>query len=192
MMKTLILASTSPYRKRLLERLGLPFSCLAPGIDEQAKAGETPASLAERLADEKARAVAKLHPEATVIGSDQVASLQGQLLGKPGNHERARAQLKACSGNTVVFHTAIAMLAPNLALHHVEPFSVSFRQLSDTAIEHYLLRDRPYDCAGSFKWESLGIALFERLSGDDPTSLEGLPLIALTKMLERAGHPVLA
>lgn len=194
---TLILASTSPYRKALLERLQMPFTCEAPGVAETPLAGEAPAERAARLAREKARAVAARYPGAAVVGSDQVAALDGDILDKPGGHERATAQLRACSGRTVAFHTAVTLIAPGLEHNrfertHVEPFEVVFRPLADTEIEYYLRRDRPYDCAGSFKWESLGIALFERLAGDDPTGLEGLPLIALTRLLAAAGYPVLA
>ncbi|GAB3276157.1 Maf family protein [Parahaliea aestuarii] len=188
----LILASTSVYRQRLLERLQLPFTCIAPETDETHLPGEAPPPLAARLARAKAAAVAARHPEALVIGSDQVASLDGSLLGKPGSHRQAVAQLEACSGKTLHFYTAVSLLGPGIDKTHTEPFTVDFRPLGNEEIEIYLRRDTPYDCAGSFKWESLGIALFERLHGNDPTSLEGLPLIALTRLLAESGHPVLA
>ncbi len=188
---TLILASTSPYRKQLLERLQLDFRCMAPGVDESARAGEAAPQRALRLALAKARAVAALHPGATVIGSDQVAALGDVILDKPGDHARASAQLGASSGQRVCFYTGLAVIRGDREWTHIEPFEVQFRSLSGEEIDTYLRRDTPYDCAGSFKWESLGIALFERLHGDDPTSLEGLPLIALTCLLGEAGHPVL-
>lgn len=189
----LILASTSPYRRALLERLQLPFDCVAPDVDETPLPGETAAQLALRLAAAKARAVSRLHPGALVIGSDQVASLGERILGKPGGPERAREQLRASSGNTVVFHTGIALTcsAADFSARRLVPFRVAFRTLTDAQIDHYLTREAPWDCAGSFKWERLGIALFERLTGEDPTSLEGLPLIALCDLLSEAGHPVL-
>ncbi|WP_116364167.1 Maf family protein [Parahaliea mediterranea] len=188
----LILASTSRYRQRLLERLQLPFTCVAPHTDEGHLPGEAPAPLAARLAHAKAAAVASLHPDALVIGSDQVASLDGALLGKPGSHRQATAQLEACSGKTLHFYTAVSLLGPGIDKTHTEPFTVDFRPLTRQEIESYLKKDTPYDCAGNFKWESLGIALFERLHGNDPTSLEGLPLIALCRLLAESGHPVLA
>lgn len=187
----LILASTSPYRQRLLERLQIPFHCRAPETDETPLPGEAPAPLAARLAHAKAAAVAARHPGALVIGSDQVASLEGALLGKPGSHGPAVAQLEACSGRTLHFYTAVCLRGPGIDLTHTEPFTVDFRTLDRAEIESYLQRDTPYDCAGSFKWESLGIALFERLTGNDPTALEGLPLIALCRLLKECGYPVL-
>ncbi|TXS89064.1 septum formation inhibitor Maf [Parahaliea maris] len=188
----LILASTSPYRQRLLERLQIPFRCESPNTDETPLPGEAPAPLAARLAQAKAAAVAARHPEALVIGSDQVASLEGALLGKPGSHLQAVAQLEACSGKTLHFYTAVCLLGPGIDKTHTEPFTVDFRALEREEIENYLRKDTPYDCAGSFKWESLGVALFERLTGNDPTSLEGLPLIALCRLLAESGHPVLS
>lgn len=189
----LILASTSPYRRALLERLQIPFQCVAPEVDESPQPGETAAQLAQRLASAKAEAVSRRFPDALVIGSDQVACLDGRLLGKPGGHERAREQLRASSGRTVDFFTGVALLRQEPAFRAAQtvPFQVHFRTLSDAEIEHYLARETPWDCAGSFKCEGLGIALFERLAGDDPTSLEGLPLIALCHLLKRIGHPVL-
>ncbi len=188
-----ILASSSPYRRRLLARLQLPFQCESPGVEELPLEGEGAAERARRLALEKAEAVAARHPTALVIGSDQVASIDGLIIGKPGGFDAAREQLRASSGRTVSFHTAVALICPERAIResHVDLFRVHFRQLDEATITRYLEREEPYDCAGSFKWESLGIALFRRMEGDDPTSLEGLPLIALTTLLERAGHPVL-
>jgi len=190
----LILASTSPYRRRLLQRLQLPFRCLSPDTDESPRPDEAPAALAARLAAAKARSVAARNPASLVIGSDQVAALDGHLLGKPGNRARARDQLLASAGQPVQFFTGLALCCENSGFEEVvvEPFTVQFRSLDGAAIDNYLAREQPFDCAGSFKWEGLGIALFERMSGDDPTSLEGLPLIALTSLLQRAGYPVLA
>jgi septum formation protein len=189
----LILASTSPYRRRLLERLGLPFTCTPPDVHESPLPKETPQAMAGRLAQAKANAVAELHPGALVIGSDQVAELEARALGKPGGFEAASAQLRACSGREVHFHTAVALrcVERDLSLLHVERFNVRFRELGQEEIETYLRREEPYDCAGSFKVEGLGIALFEALDGADPTGLEGLPLIALCRMLREAGlNPV--
>ena len=190
---SIILASSSPYRRRLLERLQLPFRCESPGIDEAGLPGETAADKARRLALEKAAAVASRYPGALVIGSDQVATDEGRIIGKPGNFHAAREQLRASSGRSLCFYTGLALVCRERGLEDVrtEPFRVYFRHLEESAIERYLQRDEPYDCAGSFKWESLGIALFDRMEGDDPTSLEGLPLITLTSMLEQAGCPVL-
>ena len=189
----LILASTSPYRRNLLERLQIPFCCLPPGIDETALPDETPQQLVERLALAKAGAIATHNRDAIVIGSDQVATLDGRIIGKPGGHDAAASQLRACSGREVHFYTGLAVMCVDTGFQqvHVEAFTVSFRQLSDTAIENYLNREQPYDCAGSFKCEGLGIALFSSLCGEDPTSLEGLPLITLVGMLHSAGHEVL-
>lgn len=190
---TLLLASSSPYRKRLLERLQIPFDTRSPEIDERARPGEHPMTLAARLAAEKAAAVAAAHPQATVIGCDQVASLDGEPLGKPGTAANAESQLRASSGRSVVFYTGLAVRAAGAtpALVHVEPFTVHFRTLTNIEIADYVRREQPLDCAGSFKWESLGIALFTALEGEDPTSLEGLPLIALVRMLGELGLPVL-
>lgn len=191
-MPPLILASTSPYRRELLARLRLPFEAVAPDVDESALPGETPAALAERLALAKARAVAALRPGAVVLGSDQVADLDGEALGKPGTHERAAAQLRRMSGREIVFHTAVAVVAPGLAAIERSEVKVRMRVLSDAAIEAYLLADRPYDCAGSAKVESLGIALLEAVESDDPTALVGLPLIRSCALLRRAGLEPLA
>jgi septum formation protein len=191
-MPALILASTSRYRRELLTRLRLPFEAIAPAVDETALPGETPAALAERLALAKARAVAALRPDAIVIGSDQVADLGGEALGKPGTHEAAVAQLRRMSGREVVFQTAVAIVAPGLAAIERAEVRVRFRELGEAAIEAYLRADQPYDCAGSAKVESLGIALLEAVESDDPTALVGLPLIRTCALLRRAGLEPLA
>lgn len=185
----LILASTSPYRRELLHRLEVPFRCISPDVDETASPGEQPQELACRLALKKAHAVAPQYPGALVIGSDQVAALDGKLLGKPGTHRAALEQLRNCSGREVLFFTGVALVCASsgFASTHVEPYTVRFRILQDDQIENYLRREQPYDCAGSFKCEGLGIVLFEQLSGNDSTSLQGLPLIALTTMFRNAG-----
>ena len=190
----LILASSSPYRQRLLRRLGQPFDAIAPDVNEKALPNEPARDLAARLAADKARAVSRQFPSALVIGSDQVAALGDSLLGKPGNHPAACEQLQRCSGREVVFYTGLTVACEEKGLlnRHVEPFTVHFRTLSERAIENYLRREQPYDCAGSFKCEGLGITLFERLNGDDPTSLEGLPLISLTSMLLQVGYDILS
>ena len=190
----IILASTSAYRRQLLGRLQIDFRCLAPEVDEARKPGEAPMAMAGRLALAKARSIARLHPNALVIGSDQVAALDGHVMGKPGSYEVAYSQLRASSGRIVHFYTAVALSckATGFESCHVEPFAAHFREIDDKSIKNYLLREQPYDCAGSFKCEGLGIALFERLEGRDPTSLEGLPLIALTGLFAAAGIPVLA
>ena len=185
--RPLILASSSPYRRELLDRLGLDYSTVSPDIDESALPGETPAALVERLAEQKARAVGESHP-GLIIGSDQVATVDDEILGKPGNHERAVAQLARLSGRQVTFHTGLCLLD---TVHHeaqvdVVPFTVQFRSLSAGQIERYLRTEQPYNCAGSFKSEGLGITLFEKMLGEDPTALIGLPLIRLTTMLENA------
>jgi septum formation protein len=189
----IILASTSAYRKALLERLQLPFHCRSPNTIETPLSGESAQELCARLATDKARSLSAQFPDAVIIGSDQVASLGKHIITKPGNHEAAMQQLQASSGRTVHFHTGLAVIAPaqGLELLHVEPFKVHFRDLTDSEIDSYLKADRPYDCAGSFKVESLGISLFTALEGQDPTSLIGLPLIALTQMLRQAGVNIL-
>jgi septum formation protein len=192
LMPALILASTSPYRRELLSRLRLPFEAVAPEVDETALLAETPAALAERLALAKARAVAARHPGAVVIGSDQVADLDGEAIGKPGTHERAVEQLRRMSGRQVVFQTAVAVVAPGLAVIERAEVRVRFRALSDAAIEAYLRADKPYDCAGSAKVESLGVALLDAVESDDPTALIGLPLIRTCALLRRAGLDPLA
>ncbi len=191
----LILASTSRYRQELLQRLRLPFQVVAPHTDETALAGETPAALALRLALAKAQAVAGQHPHAVVIGSDQVADLDGQALGKPGTHERAVAQLRMLSGRQAVFQTAVAVVRGDTGFAQVELASVTvgFRSLSEAEIEHYLRLEQPFDCAGSAKCETLGIALLTHIHSDDPTALVGLPLIRTCQMLRAAGlDPLLA
>jgi septum formation protein len=190
--RRLVLASTSPYRKALLGRLGLAFEVAAPHTDERALSAESPEATCLRLASLKAQAVRAAHRDALIIGSDQVAISGGRRLDKPGDHANAVRQLKALSGKSADFHTAVALLdAANGSLQTaVVPCRVHFRVLDDLRIENYLQRDKPYDCAGSAKAEGLGIALIARMETEDPTSLIGLPLIALTEMLERAGLPV--
>ena len=189
----LILASSSAYRRELLQRLGLPFETMAPDIDETPLEGETPQATALRLARAKAQAVARLRPGALVIGSDQVATLDGLQIGKPGDHARALAQLQLMRGREVVFHTALCLwdgrvADPSLAaqVDNVQ-VRVAFRDLPDHELDAYLRIEQPYDCAGSAKNEGLGIALLERIQSNDPTALTGLPLIALSGMLRRAG-----
>lgn len=191
--RALILGSTSRYRHELLSRLGLPFETERPQVDETPAPGEAPADLARRLALAKAHDVASRHPEAVVIGSDQVADLLGQPLGKPGTHERAVAQLRQMRGQTVVFQTAVAVVCHATGFEQIDlaPVRVVFRDLGDTEIEHYLRTEQPYDCAGSAKSEGLGIALLERIDNDDPTALVGLPLIRTCRMIRAAGVPVL-
>lgn len=187
--RSLVLGSTSRYRRELLARLGLPFDVAAPAVDETPRPDEAPRALALRLALAKARAVAGLHPQAIVIGSDQVADLDGEPLGKPGNHERATAQLRRMRGKTVVFHTAVAVVCQDCGFELVDlaPVRVRFRDLSDDEIERYLRAEQPYDCAGSAKSEGLGIALLDAIDSDDPTALIGLPLIRTCRMLRAAG-----
>lgn len=189
----LVLASTSKYRRELLARLGLPFEVAAPELDEAALPGEVPQNTARRLAEAKARTVAARFPRAIVIGSDQVAVLEGIALGKPGNHANALRQLKAMRGKEVVFHTALCLYnsASGAAETRVVPYAVRFRDYSDTQIEAYLRREQPYDCAGSAQAEGLGIALIAEMRGDDPNALIGLPLIALTEMLAAQGVQVI-
>jgi len=191
--RSLILASTSRYRKGLLERLGLPFDCADPGIDERALPAESPADTARRLAALKAQAVAARFPRALIIGSDQVASCDGALLDKPGTHANAVRQLTALSGRIARFDTALALLDARSGSEQVQvvPCLVHFRRFGAAQIEDYLRREQPYDCAGSAKSEGLGIALIARIEGEDPSALIGLPLVALTGMLARAGMPVL-
>lgn len=191
--RSLILGSTSRYRRELLSRLGMPFDAVPPDVDETPQPGEKPADLALRLAIAKARDVARRHPQAVVIGSDQVADLAGEPLGKPGNHERAVAQLRRMRGQTVVFQTALAVVCASTGFEQsdIAAVSVVFRDLSDDEIEHYLRREQPYDCAGSAKSEGLGIALLERIDNDDPTALVGLPLIRACRMIRAAGVNVL-
>jgi septum formation protein len=187
--RKLVLGSTSVYRRELMERLRLPFSVAAPHVDETPFPGEAPAALARRLALAKARAVADQHPDCIVIGSDQVADLHGQPLGKPGTHERAVAQLQAMRGQLVIFQTAVAVVckATGFAQEDLAAVKVQFRSLTDAEIEHYLRAETPYDCAGSAKSEGLGISLLEAIDNDDPTALVGLPLIRTCRMLRAAG-----
>lgn len=189
--KPLLLASSSPYRKSLLERLGLPFTSASPDIDESPLQGESGEALATRLAESKARALADRFPHHWIIGSDQVACLpDGSLLSKPGTHEKATRQLRQSSGQRVLFLTGLALLDSDSGeiVSLCEPFNVWFRELNDEEIEAYLRREKPYDCAGSFKMEGLGITLFDALEGRDPNSLVGLPLIALNALLRQWGR----
>ena len=187
--RPLILGSASRYRRELLQRLRLPFSVQSPEVDESPLPGEAPAALALRLALAKAHAVAALHREAVVIGSDQVADLDGEPIGKPGTHERAVAQLRRMRGRAVVFQTAVAVVchATGYAGNALASVTVRFRALSDAEIEHYLRTEEPYDCAGSAKCETLGIALLDAIESDDPTALIGLPLIRTCALLRAAG-----
>jgi septum formation protein len=184
-----VLGSTSVYRRELLSRLRIPFDVAPPHVDEAPLAGERPEQLAQRLAAAKAAAVAAVHPQAVVIGSDQVADLDGEPLGKPGNHANAVTQLRRMRGRTVIFHTALTVMCQDsgFAQHDLAPVRVRFRDLEDAEIEAYLRAEQPYDCAGSARSEGLGIALLEALDRDDPTSLVGLPLIRTCRMLRAAG-----
>lgn len=185
----IILASGSAYRRELLTRLGLPFSWDSPDIDETPLTGEPVADMTARLAEGKARALSHRYPGHLIIGSDQSAELNGHPLGKPGTEQKAFEQLKAMSGHTITFHTALCLFDSEKGTSKtvVEPFRVTFRQLTDTQIHNYIKREQPLDCAGSFKSEGLGIVLFERFEGRDPNSLIGLPLMALTDLLAEAG-----
>jgi septum formation protein len=185
----LVLASTSRYRRILLERLGLPFSVADPGIDENRRPGEAPENMASRLAEAKARAVAPRFPDSLVIGCDQVAISNGEVLGKPGDHDNAVRQLRALSAGEAVFHTAVCVhnSADDTTRVRVVPCRVSFRELDDGVIERYLEREQAYDCAGSARAEGLGIALIAGIEGEDPTALIGLPLIALVDLLREQG-----
>lgn len=191
-MLPLVLASSSAYRRELLQRLRLPFTCCSPGINEEPRQGENAKELACRLAEEKARAVAASHQQHLIIGSDQVAVLGEQILGKPHDRQRATTQLLAASGKSVTFHTALALLNSHTGECQVDciPFTVHFRLLSEQQILRYLEAEQPFDCAGSFKSEGLGVSLFRRTEGSDATSLVGLPLIRLIDMLHRAGISV--
>ncbi len=189
----LILASTSSYRQELLGRLGLAFEVVNPQTDESPLAGETPEAMALRLSEAKARAVAEAYPDALIIGSDQVATVDGEIYGKPGTHERAIEQLRALSGKTVNFFTGLCLLNSRTGEADLRgvPTLVTFRELRDTEIENYLRREPAYNCAGSAKSEGLGIALLSSMKGEDPNALVGLPLIALCDMLRRQGIAVL-
>ncbi len=185
----LVLASTSPYRKIILAKLGLPFEVVAPYVDEAIHDYESPEQLVARLAEAKAKAVAQRFPAALIIGSDQVAVIDGQVIGKPHTHDKAVAQLKRASGKRVAFLSGLCLYNSKSCCSQTDvvPFYVVMRQLSDQQIQNYLQQEQPYDCAGSFKSEGLGIALFERLEGTDPNTLIGLPLIRLIRMLENEG-----
>ncbi len=182
----LVLGSSSPFRKMLLERLMVPFTTASPDIDESSLADETPAALVERLAIEKAKEISKTHSSHLIIGSDQVALHGDQVVGKPHTHERAVQQLRTASGKQIKLYTGLALLnsATGSIQSEVIPFTVHFKSLSDEVIEHYLRKEEPYNCAGSVKSEGLGIALLEKFEGDDPNALIGLPLIRLVAMLE--------
>lgn len=183
----IILASSSPFRSALLERLGLPFEAVSPDLDERREPGESPAQMVQRLSAAKAAAILQKHPGALVIGSDQTAVLGDQVLGKPGGHPQAVAQLSACSGREVFFYTGLSVIGNGLELSDMDCTRVLFRELADDEIERYLKREQPYQSAGSFKVEGLGISLFESVDSDDPTALIGLPLIALCRLLRQAG-----
>lgn len=191
-MRPLILASTSPYRRELLRRFGLAFETVDPRVKERHQEGEAPAHRARRLALDKAQAVAALHPDAVVVGSDQVAAVSGAILDKPGSEARCTAQLERLSGRTATFYTACAVVVadPAAVLEHLDETAVSFRMLAREEIVRYVASERPFDCAGGFKAEGLGIALFERMRTTDPTALIGLPLIWLAGALRRAGYPL--
>lgn len=192
-MQNLVLASTSVFRKSLLERLQIPFECVAPNVDETPLENETPAELVRRLSELKARAVTAQFPNSLIIGSDQVSVVDNKIVGKPHTHEKAVQQLTAASGKTIDFLTGLALFNTATQTCQVDlvKFSVQFRQLTPEQIERYLRKEQPYQCAGSFRSESLGIALFEKMIGDDPTALIGLPLIRLTQMLESEGFLVI-
>ena len=192
--RSLVLGSTSPYRRELLQRLQIPFEIAAPEVDETPHPGEAPRMLAQRLALAKARAVAHLFPDAVVIGSDQVADLSGTPLGKPGTHEKAVAQLRQMRGQTVVFQTAVSVVCMESGFEEnsLAAVSVKFRDLTDIEIENYLRAEQPYDCAGSAKSEGLGITLLASIDSDDPTALVGLPLIRTCQMLRAAGIELLS
>ena len=191
--RALILGSTSRYRRELLQRLRVPFDVVSPDVDETPLLGEAPQALATRLALAKAKAVAALHPQAVVIGSDQVADLNGEPLGKPGTHERAVLQLQRMRGQTVVFQTAVSVVCLDSQFERTElaQIKVRFRDLSDAEIEAYLRAEEPYDCAGSAKSEGLGIALLDAIDNDDPTALIGLPMIRTARLLRAAGIDLL-
>lgn len=191
--RKLVLGSTSPYRREMLARLRLAFEVAAPDVDETPRAAETPQQLACRLALAKARSVAARFPACVVIGSDQVADLDGQALGKPGNHERATSQLQQMRGKTVIFQTAVAVVCRDSGFEELDlaQVKVKFRELTDAEIEAYLQAETPYDCTGSAKSEGLGIALLESIDNDDPSALVGLPLIRTCRMIRAAGVKVL-
>ncbi len=192
-MTLLLLASSSPYRRQLLEKLQLVFDWDKPEIDETPRDDESPEDLVLRLASAKTQALAAKYPQHLIIGSDQVAVFNNNIVGKPGNYERAFSQLKTFSGNTVVFYTGLCLFNPRTENRHtrLETYQVHFRNLNDAQIDNYLQRDMPYDCAGSFKSEGLGISLFQSMEGHDPNSLIGLPLITLVDLLQIEGVSVL-
>ena len=193
MKQTLILASSSKYRRELLHKLQIPFNSVSPKVDETALADEKPHETALRLAQDKAKKIGKKHPHALVIGCDQVATLDGVELGKPGNHQNATKQLQMMRGREVTFHSALCLYnaATGNMQAEVVPYLVRFRQLSDEQIDSYLTKEQPYHCAGSAKSEGLGIALIERMIGEDPNALIGLPLIKLVTMLQNEGVNIL-
>ncbi len=193
-MKTLVLGSTSPFRKTILDKLNLPFQCAKPNIDETEKNNECPQVLVERLAIEKAKAVRDEYPNALIIGSDQVAVCEDEILGKPHNFDNAVVQLSKFSGKSITFYTGLCVYdsEKEKTISLVEPFTVHFNQLSQKEIANYLNAEQPYNCAGSFKSEGLGICLFSKLEGDDPNTLIGLPLIKLVGLLKQHGIDVLA
>jgi MAF protein len=193
-MRQLVLASTSPYRKALLERLGVPFVTARPSVDETARPGESAWELVARLGEAKARAVGQGFASAIIIGSDQAAALGQQILGKPGNHARAVDQLRQARGRCVIFYTSLCVLDTDSGRCQVDvsPYAVFFRDLSDQQIDNYLRREQPYDCAGAFKSEGLGSALFDKHMGDDPSALIGLPLMGLVRLLANEGVDVLS
>lgn len=188
MRRELVLASSSPYRKQLLERLGIPFSTISPTVDEQPGPGETAQQLVKRLSLAKADAVASSHPNSLVIGSDQTADLKGRLLGKPGTAANAELQLAQCSGQSVLFHTGLCVVSAESREYRSVETLIKFRTLSSAQISQYVKLEQPLNCAGSFKVEHRGIILFEEVTSSDPTALIGLPLIALTDMLYNVGH----
>ncbi len=192
MSRPIILASSSPFRRELLQRLHLDFDCISPEINESRLPDEQAIDYVTRLAVEKAEKIAANHPQAVVIGSDQCAVLGDSILGKPGNHQAAMQQLRNAQGKTVVFHTGLCVICRDISFQQQAevPFEVDFRRLDDTQLERYLHTETPYQCAGSFKSEGYGITLFERMRGDDPTALIGLPLISLVGLLEQAGISV--
>ncbi len=193
-MKTLVLGSTSPFRKTILEKLQIPFKCASPNINETTLQGESPQALVERLAIEKAKAVSLQYPNAIIIGSDQVAVCQGEILGKPHNFTNGVKQLSKFSNKSVTFYTGLCVYnsETDQVTSLVEPFVVHFKPLSQNEIESYLQAEQPYNCAGSFKSEGLGICLFSKLEGEDPNTLIGLPLIKLVDLLKKHGVDVLA
>jgi len=190
---SIILASSSPFRKELLARLNLPFECHSPDVDESLQSGESAEAYVCRLARQKAQAIANKFPQAVIIGSDQCALLEDQILGKPGDHNNALKQLKAAQGKSVIFHTGLCVMQASTGFSETDDilFQVKFRYLSDQQLSHYLEVEQPYQCAGSFKSEGYGAALFDHMQGDDPTALIGLPIIRLVGMLENAGVTVI-